>query len=417
MKPFKLIASIVGVLVVLGVAGYMQAQEKRDIPEKVDVGSYELNLLWQKDLRKVFGRELALGSYGDLGPAISMSTEGQYIGVDIHPWDRKTYDLPPGDQRGRFYLLNKEGKILWAKSLGKKQTGIVAKNGSTVLLVVPRDELDIEFFVYDINGKQIGHGRQPSCLELSGNGEYILAFDMMAGHEAALYDKTGKVRWRHAFKNPWGGSAKIMDSGDVVIFDTGDILLKRPNGQVLWHWKSPAHTLLFDLPPDATPEEPNIMVYDFNPHDRAKDKIVLINAKGKIVWETKQGVQTAFFRHFSASRKAMLVAGQEWSTDEQTLWIYDTKKGRLILHQPIATQARLHDMTPDGRLFWVQGYSSGGKDRPGWYFDKQLLLLDVGSFQTTQISSNQFALSPDGSYLTIGQWEGVVSTYAIRQKP
>ncbi len=423
MRKIKVIMAAIGIFLIFGVIGHGYSEEKdaQEVPERVTVGQWELKLLWQKDLRGVFGREVALGSYGNLGPAITMSSDGQYIGVDIHPWDRKTYAPPPEDSKGVFYFLNREGEILWSKRLGEKQRGMVSKNGSTVLLDVARDELDTEFFVFDITGKQIGHGRQPYPVELSGNGEYILAFSLMAVHEAVLYDKRGRLVWRHTFKNPWGGNAKIMDSGNVVLFDKGDILLKRPNGQVLWRLPNPTKSRWFDIPDDATAEEPNIVIYTEEPEDRSKDHISLLNRKGKVIWEVNQFVDTPSIEYFSVSfsKKSKRIASVGWREVKDRkisgFWVWDTRSTNPIIEQAVSTYIAGYDLHPSGNVLFVQGRGHTEGD-PGWCFDNHLLLLDLESHKTAQIPSYHFSLSPDGTYIAVGSPTGKISFYSVKKR-
>lgn len=399
---------------------------KWGMPEKVKVGGYELNLIWQKDLSTTHKQGTLIGSHGDIGYPLTLSEDGKYIGVNLHAKEVSGKEYKSGE--GVFYLLDKKGKTLWSKRLNAyKQTGTVSKNGSTVLLDSIVGEWQTKYFVYNVNGKQIGHGNDELLATLSGNGEYLLFFDIAIRGRAFLYDKHGKLMWKYTFKSDSKPSIAVLTyEGNVILLDDKDILFKEPGGGVLWRVKNPimdpeqsapphvcyASGIVFEIVQESTSKKPIIVAYCKNYDDIKYNKISIINSKGGVLSE----IVGCYYGTYVVSADGSIVTGANYFNDNKSIWIWDVKNNDVI-SIPITTKIRNKEhIYTDGNLACYQGSYKKSKDTIGISFEYQLLFIDIKTMGKAKIPSYYFSVSPEGSYLVTSLEDGRLSFYSIKRK-
>ena len=214
MKPFKLIASIVGVLVGLGliVNGYAGEKTKRALdPEEqkfVEAGlkPFEPKLLWEKKFKEQVCQVDVAKESGD----VIVSTSG---------FKKNLSDT--------VYLFDKTGKVLWRQGpmekIHKPWNAHISDKGQ----IITYDMIDwntyftVVFYV-DRNNKEWWHKAFPGASHLSPDGSWVVVAPSGGTGKAViiLNDKEEVVLNKEYY---WAGGAEVRFSENsqyVAVMDT-----------------------------------------------------------------------------------------------------------------------------------------------------------------------------------------------------
>jgi len=201
MKPFKMIASVVGVLVGLGLVVNGYAGERVAITDHLD-----MELLWRKSY------DHTIGDFGHL-----MSNDG------------KVCIIIPGGIKGKWNtwieVMNKTGKIIWSKSIPEHGYYTNFSEDGRYLMIGWLSGEDYKAFSYfDETGKELWKKFLKGIPKVSPNGEFIgysgifspaaFPYDFLGWD---LMDKNAKLLW--SYQPKYCFSAIILNNGSTVMVE------------------------------------------------------------------------------------------------------------------------------------------------------------------------------------------------------
>ncbi len=220
MKKFKIIISILGIILVFGMVGYIQAQEKT---EGAKAERWEPRLLWSKE----YEWPLAHGGMhiSDDGERVVIITQRHISGPR---W------------QARVEMLDGSGTALWRKEINDKVIfSNLSKNGKYLLLCfMGGKKVSPVQQYYDVTGKKLWVKEVPSWVVLvSPDGEYLGFSGALQGMEPSLMDwwelrdKEFSLIWK--YKPKWQFDAVVLSEGKTLIIEGNKLRLYDKRGRSL----------------------------------------------------------------------------------------------------------------------------------------------------------------------------------------
>jgi hypothetical protein len=237
MKPFKMIASIVGVLVGLGVASSIQAQEKEISSDKL-----ELKLLWSKKLPEENVR-FTMTDDGQVVLRRPYKEGTETVGEEIQFIDEK------GNVTKRFHAKT-EVKVQGPPHMRRVWFNGMSRNGKYFLFRRPLAEVPEgpqQYSYYTADGKRLWSQKiDAESIRLSPDGEYlgyssILNDSFPGGMDWwELRDKNFNLIWKYQPK--WQFNAVVLNGGRMLMVEGNKVKILDKGGNVVKDVLIPALT-------------------------------------------------------------------------------------------------------------------------------------------------------------------------------
>jgi len=149
-----------------------------------------------------------------------------------------------GTENGNLFLLNKQGTLIWSKSLGNEIVGVSISGDDNRILVGVSEystgEPDV--FLFDKNGdiiweKDLIDSSRPCDVSISQNGNYIATGD--TGYKVRFFNSSGDQLWAKGLGD-WATSVSVSSAGDHIAagsWDNNVYFFNRSGGQ-LWSYNT-----------------------------------------------------------------------------------------------------------------------------------------------------------------------------------
>ncbi|MCZ2809617.1 MAG: hypothetical protein O2V44_09710 [Candidatus Bathyarchaeota archaeon] len=149
-----------------------------------------------------------------------------------------------GTENGGLFLLNKQGTLIWSKSLGNGVEGVsISGDGTRILVgVAEYSSGEPDVFLFYKNGstiweKDLIDSGRPCDVSISQDGNYIATGD--TNHMARFFDGSGDLLWQKEFGS-WAASVSVSSEGDYVAAGSWDdnVYLFNQAGTQLWSYNT-----------------------------------------------------------------------------------------------------------------------------------------------------------------------------------